>query len=339
MVRAVPQVRRKFILPLLLLSGVVLMAGVAVWQWVQARNPGVAVQANGVLAEKPPAEVLSPAPQPDAKPNTPPPHAAQHAEKISPLPNPADVTALRQSKDMLQQRTVQVMPRADAPAEPARPVKPQPVQAAPLDAQPAAQAPDDELPIKQISPAQLADAEFRKAVALMQQGRITDAMAGYEAALRIDAGHDAARQTLVALLLEGKRGADAERVLQEGLKSKPEHTGFAMLLARLQVERGEVGQATATLEKLLPYADSQADYQAFFAALLQRQNRHKEAITHYQIALQLVPDNGVWMMGYGISLQAAQRTDDARNAFRRALDSKTLKPELQAFVKQKLNEL
>ena len=111
-----------------------------------------------------------------------------------------------------------------------------------------------------------------------------------------------------------------------------------MLLARLQVEHGEVEQATATMEKLLPYADSQADFQAFFAALLQRQHRHKEAITHYQIALQLVPNNGVWMMGYGISLQAAQRTDDARNAFRRALDSKTLKPELQAFVKQKLNE-
>ncbi|MBI2286751.1 MAG: tetratricopeptide repeat protein [Nitrosomonadales bacterium] len=67
--------------------------------------------------------------------------------------------------------------------------------------------------------------------------------------------------------------------------------------------------------------------------------RHKEAITHYQIALQLAPDNGIWLMGYGISLQAAQRTDDARDAFKRALESRTLNPELQAFVQQKLRGL
>lgn len=112
-----------------------------------------------------------------------------------------------------------------------------------------------------------------------------------------------------------------------------------MLLARLQVERDALEQAVATLEKSLPYADTQADYQAFFAALLQRQNRHHEAITHYQIALQLTPNKGIWLMGYGISLQAVQRNDDARKIFRHAIDSKTLSPELQAFVQQKLKEL
>ena len=195
------------------------------------------------------------------------------------------------------------------------------------------------LPMKHVSPAQQADAEFRKAAALMQQGRIADALAGYEAALRLDAGHDAARQALVALLLEGKRGTDAERVLQERLNSKPDHTGFTMMLARLQVERGAVAEATATLEKALPYANSQADYQAFLAALLQRQNRNDEAIAHYQIVLQLAPNNGIWLMGYGISLQAMQRNADAKDAFKHALDTQTLSPDLRAFVQQKLKGL
>ena len=193
--------------------------------------------------------------------------------------------------------------------------------------------------MKQVSPGQRADAEFRQAVAAMQQGHVADAIAGYRTVLRLDAGHDEARQALVALLLESRQGAEAERVLQERLNARPGHTGFAMLLARLQVEHGVLEPALATLEKSLPYADAQADYQAFFAALLQRRNRHKEAITHYQIALQLAPDNGVWLMGYGISLQAAQRNEDARGAFRRALESRTLTPELQAFVQQKLKEL
>ena len=234
-------------------------------------------------------------------------------------------------------------PRAEErPAKavpPARSAKRQPIQAAPPKAQAAVQPSGGELPLKQISPAQRVDAEFSKAVASMQQGHIADAIAGYEAVLRLDANHDAARQALVALLLESKRGAYAERVLQDGLRNKPEHTGFAMLLARLQVEHGTVDQAAATLEKSLPYAHSQADYQAFYAALLQRQNRHKEAIAHYQAALQLVPDSGVWLMGYGIALQAVQRADDARNAFRRGLESKTLNQELQEFVQQKLRGL
>ena len=203
----------------------------------------------------------------------------------------------------------------------------------------AAPAPDGALPMKQISPKQLSDAEFRKASALLQQGRIADAMSGYEAALRLDADNDAARQALVALLLESKRGKDAERVLQERLKGRPDHTRFTMMLARLQVERGAVAEATSTLEKALPYANSQAGYQAFLAALLQRQNRNDEAIAHYQVALQLAPNNGIWLMGYGISLQALKHNAAAKVAFQHALDTRTLSPDLQAFVRQKLKEL
>jgi MSHA biogenesis protein MshN len=112
-----------------------------------------------------------------------------------------------------------------------------------------------------------------------------------------------------------------------------------MMLARLQVERGAVAEATETLEKALPYANSQAEYHAFLAALLQRQNRNEEAIAHYQTALQLAPNNGIWLMGYGISLQVLQRNADAKDAFKHALDTQTLSPDLQAFVQQKLKEL
>ncbi|MGA8863478.1 MAG: tetratricopeptide repeat protein [Gallionella sp.] len=203
----------------------------------------------------------------------------------------------------------------------------------------AAPAQDSGIPMKQISSGQLSDAEFRKASALLQQGRVDDAMSGYRAALRLDAGNDQARQALVAVLLDNKRGKDAERVLQERLDSKPEDTRFTMMLARLQVERGAVAEATATLEKALPYADSQADYQAFLAALLQRQNRNDEAVAHYQIALQLAPNNGIWQMGYGISLQALNRNADAKTAFQHALDTRTLSPDLQAFVLQRMKQL
>ena len=191
----------------------------------------------------------------------------------------------------------------------------------------------------QMSLQQQAENEFRRAYQLMRQGRNTEALAGYEAALKLDASHDLARQTMVSLLLENKRNAEAERILQEGLVVNPRQSSFAMLLARLQVERNALPQALETLLKTLPFAEKQADYQSFVAALMQRSNRHKEAITHYQQALQAQPKAGVWLMGLGISLRADHRDDEARDVFKRAMDSNNLNAELQSYVSRQIKEL
>jgi MSHA biogenesis protein MshN len=193
--------------------------------------------------------------------------------------------------------------------------------------------------VKQLTVQQQADNEFRKATGLVQQGNANDAMDGFDAALRLDPDHEAARQALVVLLLEKKRNADAERLLQDGLKRNIKNSGYAMLLARIQIERDASWQALLTLQKTLPYAEDQADYQAFIAALLQRLDRHKEAVTHYKLAVQLAPDSGVWLMGLGISLQALQRNAEAHDAFQRATDTHSLSADLQAFVEQRLKEL
>lgn len=196
-----------------------------------------------------------------------------------------------------------------------------------------------DLQLKKISPQQHAENEFRKANLAAQEGRTNDALAGYERALSMDPLQHAARRALVGVMLQVKRNADAERILKEGLKRDSHETSFAMLLARLQVERDAIPSALETLQRSLPYAEGQADYHAFVAALLQRQSRHKEAITHFQIALQLTPNTGVWLMGMGISLQAVQRKEDARDAYQRALASNSLNAQLQAFVQKKLKEL
>ena len=193
--------------------------------------------------------------------------------------------------------------------------------------------------IKQLSLQQQADNEFRKANILMQQGRVGDAISEYAAALQLDSGHEDARQAMVSLLLDRKRNADAEGALEEGLNLNPKQVGFAKLLARLQVDRGALPQALETLQKTLPYAGRQADFQAFIAAVQQRMGHHKEAVVHYSVALQSSPDSGVWLMGLGISLKALEQHEEALVAFKHALESHTLNEELQAFVTQQIKEL
>ena len=193
--------------------------------------------------------------------------------------------------------------------------------------------------VKELTPQQRAENEYRKAIALMQQGRVIEAISGLEQTLLINANHATARQTMVGLLLESKRQAEAERKLQEGLNIDPAQSGFAMLLARLQVERGDAHGGVVTLQNSLTHAAGRADYVAFLAALLQREGRHKEAIDHYMQAVRLSPQSGVWWMGLGISLQVENRLNEAQDAFNRAKASGSLSPELQSFVEQKLKQI
>jgi len=184
-----------------------------------------------------------------------------------------------------------------------------------------------------------AENEFRRAVNLVNQGRIAEGMDGFRRALEIDPGHETARQTMVALLLEAKRVDEAALSLQEGLALNTDNTGFAMLLARIMVERNDIPAALFVLQRHAAPPDRNPDFHAFAAALYQRLDRHKEAIEQYQAALRLAPSAGVWWMGLGISFQAVERPKEALEAFTRARSAGNLAPNLVSFVDQKLRQL
>jgi MSHA biogenesis protein MshN len=184
---------------------------------------------------------------------------------------------------------------------------------------------------------QRAEGEYRRALVSLQEGRLNDTMDALEQALKYDPGHDAARQTLVGLLIEAKRPDDAIRQLQLGLTQDARQPALAMLLARLQIERG--GNGIDTLLRTLPYAANDADYHAFLAAALARQQRHHEAADQYLLAVRGAPANGVWWMGLGISLEADKRNAEALEAFQKAAGSGVLSPELGAFVARRIQQL
>jgi MSHA biogenesis protein MshN len=189
------------------------------------------------------------------------------------------------------------------------------------------------------NPGERAENEFRRAVNLVNQGRIAEGMDGFRGVLEIDPGHEAARQTLVALALEAKRVDDAAALLEQGLALNAGNSGFAMLLARIKVERGDVPGALSLLQKHAVPSDRNPDFHAFAAALYQRLDRHQEAIEQYRAALSIAPAAGVWWVGLGISYQAAQQPKQALEAFRHAKSAGNLAPELSSFVEQRLKQL
>ncbi|MRW83841.1 tetratricopeptide repeat protein [Pseudoduganella sp. FT26W] len=198
-------------------------------------------------------------------------------------------------------------------------------------------APADGIVLRELTPKQMSENSYRRALAALQEGRVSAAMADLDKAVEIDPRNDAARQTYVSLLLENRRTDDAIRQLRLALGVDARQPGLAMVLARLQLEKG--GPALDTLLKTLPYATNNADYQAFLAGVLQRDQRHAEAAEHYREALGLAPGNAVWWMGLGISLQADQHLPEAREAYKQARASAGLTPELKSFVDKKIEQL
>lgn len=193
--------------------------------------------------------------------------------------------------------------------------------------------------VKEISPQQKAEGEYRQATQLQQQGRASEAIQMLEQTLKTDPQHTAAFQLMIGLLIENKRQEDAMRWLQQALQTDSGQPRLAMILARLQVDKAQVGNAIDTLQKTLPQAGEQSDYLAFLAALLQREARHKAAVELYQRALKKNPQNSVWWMGLGISLQADHRNTEALEAYNRARMVGGLSNELLAFIEQKIAQL
>jgi MSHA biogenesis protein MshN len=192
---------------------------------------------------------------------------------------------------------------------------------------------------KQISEEQKSGNAYRQALANLQQGRVTDAQSSLMQALEANPANQEARQTLAGLLLDNNRNDEARAILTAGLTIAPEQTNFRIALARLQVELGDKSGALNTLEQGLAYANENADYQSFLATLLQRANRHDEAIGHYNKALSINSGAANSLVGLGISLQATGKLENAQDAFTRAQSVASLSPELAKFIDQQLKQI
>lgn len=216
--------------------------------------------------------------------------------------------------------------------------------AVPAPAQPvakgskAASQAEDAASAKTISPRQDAEYRYQKALPLIQAGRMAEAQEMLQGALAADPSHGPARQLLAGVLIDGKRTKEAEALLRGGLDKSPQQIAQAMMLAHLQVDGGDLSGALTTLRQSLSYADNNANYHALFAALLQRNGQHQEAVDQYTMALSKQPASAPWLVGLGISLQAQKRMAEAHEAFKRAKQSGALGGDLSAFVEQRLKQ-
>ncbi len=325
-IRSVPERERGVSRALVFGGAAGLTAAAIALGWVYWKRPPVppvlvsvagtpVVPASVPAAPPAPAPVAAPAPAPVAETAAAPEPVFQAEE--APAPSKARPAELRRITGKPATPAMAPLPRPAAPA-----------------------ASERILDGKEVTPQQRVENAYRRALAQLQEGRVSEAMLALQQTLQLDPRHQGARETLVRLLLEAQRPDDAARQLQLSLALDAKQPAQAMMLARLQLDKPNGGPAALeTLMRSLPYAAENGDYRAFLAGVLQREQRYREAAEQYQLALQTAPDNSVWWMGLGIALQADNHPAQARQAFERARGLQTLSPQLQAFVERKLVQL
>ena len=324
-IRSVPERERGVSRALVFGGAAGLTAAAIALGWVYWKRPAVPPVLVSVASKPVPVPVPLPVPVPVPVP----------------APVPAPVAAAPVAPEPVFQAEETVAPASLRAADLRRMTATQPKPAAAPVVKTAVPAASERIiDGKQVTPQQRVENEYRRALAQLQDGRVSDAMLALQQTLQLDPRHQGARETLVRLLLEAQRPDDAARQLQLSLALDPKQPAQAMMLARLQLDKANGGAAALdTLMRSLPYAADNGEYHAFLAGVLQREQRYREAAEHYQLALQAAPDNSVWWMGLGIALQADNHPAQARQAFERARGLQTLSPQLQAFVERKLVQL
>jgi tetratricopeptide (TPR) repeat protein len=139
---------------------------------------------------------------------------------------------------------------------------------------------------------------------LDDQGRSDEAMAEYQAALRINPKETMARNNLGMSLAQMGRMSEAMKDWEEVLRIDPDHAEAHNNLANALAQRGQMAEAFQHWEKSLRSKPDFAEAQFNFAVALALAGRFEEAAGHYEQVLRLHPDDADARRGLEIARRA-----------------------------------
>ncbi len=156
-------------------------------------------------------------------------------------------------------------------------------------------------------------------IALRQQKNDAGARAEFDQALKLAPDYLPALEQAVNLDLAEKQYAAAQQRVQQQIGQNPKSAALQMILANVQVARGDTNQAETTLQKAIELEpDSQAAY-LMLAQLYTDANQNQKALADLQAALVKNPNDAGALMLMGMTYSAQNDYKDARDAYEKLL--------------------
>ena len=164
------------------------------------------------------------------------------------------------------------------------------------------------------------DAWFILGVACQLQGKVEDAVASYEQALRLRPDFAAVHNNLGALHVARGRWGEATASYRRALELQPNLADACNNLAIALINQGLPEEAVASLQKAIELDPNQAAAHNNLGNVLKESGRLDEAVTCYRRALELSPDYADAHNNIGVLLTAQGNLDLATHHYWQALN-------------------
>lgn len=158
--------------------------------------------------------------------------------------------------------------------------------------------------------------------ALRAVGRLTEALAAYEATLMRDPNHPAALGNCGLALRQLGRPAEAERALARAIPITPHWLDLHRHLGELRAARGDIEGALAAFEGGLAQNPGNGEFLALSAQTLILLGHLEVALTRLDAAIARLPDRADLHYDRGVLLRRLQRIPEATHAYARAVELK-----------------
>jgi len=181
---------------------------------------------------------------------------------------------------------------------------------------------------------------YRAGLKYLEQENWIVAEENFNQALTINPSLVDARLRLVGVLQQQMQLDKAEKLLLQGLQLTPENSDLRKVYARLLLKDQRYVDAIKLLKAApVPVIAQDLEYHALLAALLQESKQFEAASQVYSQLLQVRPQSALWWMGMAISQEQLGNSENARNAYQKALNLKGLRPDLQNYIQSRLQVL
>ncbi|MEI8594633.1 tetratricopeptide repeat protein [Photobacterium sp. Hal280] len=188
-----------------------------------------------------------------------------------------------------------------------------------------------------LSPAQLAQTDYDKAMKALAEGDTLKATNYLKSALEYQPGWIDARQRLSALYYGRGDVRRAMLTLQQGLAKQPNQQDLRLTMAKLLTQESQPEVALDVLSELPSQPVS--EFLALRGALAQQLNHQPLALSSYQQLVDAEPFDGRWWLGLGIALDRSQDNAKAIAAYTKALKLGQVSGQSQQFIRQRLAAL
>ncbi|MEI8042854.1 MAG: tetratricopeptide repeat protein [Verrucomicrobiota bacterium] len=135
-----------------------------------------------------------------------------------------------------------------------------------------------------------ADAQINLGTALSQRGQTDEAIRHYREAVRLQPDHAGARIDLGTALDEQGQTEEAIRQYREAIRLQPDHAAAHYNLGNALAKNGQMDEAISQLQQAISLRPTHVDAHNNLGVALYQQGRMDEAIRQFQEVLRLKPD-------------------------------------------------